>query len=147
MTPLELSGKKGQALGFIAREYERINCRTVPRTVINDCENYIDQLLEPEVVVHALGITKEKGADWRYTAAILERLVSEGIFTLSAWEKAVRFKKVMRELKKMCPYSTEEELLPFAIIRTYRHIADDMDEWIKEHGNEPFNLDDITDPD
>ena len=147
MTPAELSGKKGQALGLIAREYEKITCRTVSRAVINDSEYFIDQGVEPEVVVHALEITKEKGADWNYTKAILERLVSEGIFKLDIWEDRVRFRKIMNELKKQCPYSTEEELLPFAIIRAYRHTVDDMEEWIKEHENVPFNLDDICDPD
>ena len=108
MTPTELSGKKGQALGLIAREYERITCRTVPRTVINDSESYIERGFEPEVIVRCIEITAEKGASWRYTLGILERLEAEEILTIDRWETELRFKKAMKKLKCRLIYDSHE---------------------------------------
>lgn len=149
MTPTELSGKKGQALGLIAREYERITCRTVPRTVINDSESYIERGFEPEVIVRCIEITAEKGASWRYTLGILERLEAEEILTIDRWETELRFKKAMKKLKAMCRYSSEADLLPFAIIETYRYLPEflNIEERIKAYKGKPFNLDEICEPD
>lgn len=93
-------GERGQAIGEVARAYEEIMGRTLSRFVIDDIGYYIDRGVEPELIIKAIDITAGKGADWRYTKAILQRCVDEGIYTVYTYDWRLRYKKGLAELKR-----------------------------------------------
>ena len=93
-------GARGQAIGKTARAYEEITCRMLTRTVIDDIGYYIDQGCDPDLIIKAIDITAGKGADWRYTKAIMQRCVDEGIYNVLSYDFRLRCKKGIAEIKR-----------------------------------------------
>ena len=113
-------GERGQAIGYVAREYEQLLGRTVSRSAIEDIGFFIDCGIEDKLMVKAIEITGGKNADWRYTKAILKRCQEEGILTLEAYNYRLIYKKVMLEFKSKYPNCDENTLFPFVVIEAGR---------------------------
>ena len=103
MTLEEFNGSRGQAIAYVARNYESMTGRMLSRTVLDDIGFYIDKGIEPELMIKAIDVTLCKGADWRYTRAILQRCFEEEVFTVRAWDFQVLYKKGIAEAKKNSP--------------------------------------------
>ena len=113
-------GKRGQAIGNIAKEYEQLLGRTVSSLIIEDIRFFLDNGIEDRLIIKAIEITFEKNADWRYTKGILKRCQEEGILTLEAYDYRLMFKKVTLEFKSKYPNCDENTLFPFVVIEAGR---------------------------
>ncbi len=108
MTPTELSGERGQAIGKVARAYEEIMGRLLSRFVIDDIGYYLDHGAKPDLIIKAIDVTACKGADWRYTKAILNRCIEEGIYDEYTYDFKIRYKKALVQFKKEFPRYSDE---------------------------------------
>lgn len=145
MSKSPLYTERGQAIAKIMREYEQIMCRTCSTALRYDIEYYLERGMEAEVIIRAIEITQGKGADWRYTKAILKRLLEENTLTIENWECKVNIKKLLLEYKKKLPYSNEADILPYVIIKVYsqlpyfKNLKANMDAFVLAQSKEPIN--------
>ena len=111
MTLEEFNGTRGQAIGYVARRYEDIMNNLIPRTAVEDIGFYIDNGLEPELMIKAIEAAAERGLRWNYTRGILKRCLEEKVFTARQWDFQVLFKKGIAEAKKNHPEILDDDTM------------------------------------
>lgn len=117
-----LCSERGKAIAKVLREYEQVMGRSTSTFMRYDVEYYLERGMETDVMLRAIEITAGKSADWRYTKAILKRLLEENTLTMEVWECKLQIKKLLLEYKKLCPHTSESNLLPFIIIKVYSEL-------------------------
>lgn len=111
MTLEELNGPRGRAIGLVMRQYEVITNKLIPRIAVDDIGFYYDEGLAAEVMIKAIEVTADRGLRWNYTKAILKRCLEEKIFTASAWDFQVLYKKGVTDVKKNAPGIMDNDCL------------------------------------
>lgn len=127
MTLTDFNGERGQAIGKVARAYEEIMSRLLNGLVLGDIEYYIDRGCEADLIIKAIDITAGKGADWRYTKAILQRCCEEGIYTEYEFDFGVRVKKGIAEFKREFQQYGELDHTPLSLYLAINHFKEDME--------------------
>ena len=138
MSESPLYTERGQAIAKVMCEYEQIRCRTCSTAIRYDIEYYLEHDMDADVIIRAIGITQDKGADWRYTKGILKRLLEENTLTIESWDYKLAFKKSMIKFKAQYPFHSEDELLPFVLIDAwsdfpyFKNLEDNMAKFIEQ---------------
>lgn len=120
-------GPRGQAIAEVCRAYEEIMGRVLTRPVLEDIGYYIDRGAKSDLIIKAIDITASKGADWRYTTAILKRCIEEGIYDKDTYDFKVRYKRAAMQCKKDLPYHMRETL--FEVIYLAVALKEDVLKW------------------
>ncbi len=124
-------GPRGQAIGKAARAYEEIMGRMLSRAILDDIGYYIDHGAKVDLIIKAIDITAGKGADWRYTKAILQRCIQEGIYDEYTYDFKVRYKKALVQFKREFPQHSEEPVYEtmYLAVKVFR---EDLEAWEKD---------------
>lgn len=125
-------GERGQAIGKAARAYEEIMGRMLSRSVIEDIGYYIDRGAKADLIIKAIDITACKGADWRYTKAILQRCIEEGIYDEYTYDFRVRYKKALVQFKREFPQHSEEPVYETMYLAVA--LKEDLLKWERDIG-------------
>ena len=97
MKKFEFTKKNSESISLIARWYEEINQRPIPRIVIEKVKPYIAEGMEAELIIKALEKAIIRDASFEYAEAILDRLLKEEILTAWGWDFQVELKKRVKE--------------------------------------------------
>ena len=141
-----------KAISLIAKSYEEINQKPIPRIIIEKVKPYIAEGMEAELVIRAIEKAMIRNASFEYAESILKRLLKEGILNLWAWDFQVELKRRVKEECKFLSESHDPERVKILITiqmlkERFPEVEIKYQRFLREGLDKPFNPDEICDED